>query len=73
MPVKFISILILFSNILFPCAVCYGDPESLMSHGMNMGVLTLMGFIGFVLCVVGYSIITISIRTKNINNIEGKL
>jgi len=38
-----------------------------------MGVLTLLGFIGFVLCVVAYSIITISIRTKNINNIEGKL
>ena len=70
---KFISIIILFSNVLFPCAVCYGNPESPMSHGMNMGVLTLLGFIGFVLCVVAYSIITISIRTKNINNIEGKL
>ena len=70
---KFISIIILLSNVIFPCAVCYGNPESPMSHGMNMGVLTLLGFIGFVLCVVAYSIITISIRTKNINNIEGKL
>ena len=35
-----------------------------MSHGMNMGVLTLMGFIGFVLFIIGYSIIAISIRTK---------
>ena len=70
---KFFSILILFPSIIFPCAVCYGNPESPMSHGMNMGVLTLLGFIGFVLCVVAYSIITISIRTKNINNIEGKL
>ena len=73
MLVKFIPIIILFSNVLFPCAVCYGNPESPMSHGMNMGVLTLLGFIGFVLCVVAYSIITISIRTKNIKNIEGKL
>ena len=70
---KFISIIILLLNVVFPCAVCYGNPESPMSHGMNMGVLTLLGFIGFVLCVVAYSIITISIRTKNINNIEGKL
>ena len=70
---NFFSILILFPSIIFPCAVCYGNPESPMSHGMNMGVLTLLGFIGFVLCVVVYSIVSISIRTKNINNIEGKL
>ncbi len=71
MLVKFIPIIILFSNVLFPCAVCYGNPESPMSHGMNMGVLTLMGFIGFVLFIIAYSIISIAIRTKNINNIEG--
>ena len=68
MLIKFISIIILFSSVLFPCAVCYGNPESPMSHGMNMGVLTLMGFIGFILCIIVYSIISISIRTKNINN-----
>ena len=70
---KLISIIILLSSVVFPCAVCYGNPESPMSHGMNMGVLTLLGFIGFVLCFVVYSIVSISIRTKNINNIEGKL
>ena len=57
----------LFSS-LFPCAVCYGNPESPMSHGMNMGVLTLMGFIGFVLSIIVYSIFSIAIRTKKINN-----
>ena len=70
---KNFSIIILFPSIVFPCAVCYGNPESPMSHGMNMGVLTLLGVIGFVLCFVVYSIVSISIRTKNINNIEGKL
>tara|TARA_Y100000758_G_scaffold290875_1_gene244763 strand:+ start:254 stop:469 length:216 start_codon:yes stop_codon:yes gene_type:complete len=69
--VKSIIILTFLSSSLFPCAVCYGNPESPMSHGMNMGVITLLGFIGFVLCIVVYSIISISIRTKNINNIEG--
>ena len=68
MLIKFISIIILFSSVLFPCAVCYSNPDSPMSHGMNMGVLTLMGFIGFVLCIIAYSIIAISIRTKNISN-----
>ena len=64
MLVKLISIIILFLSVLFPCAVCYGNPESPMSHGMNMGVLTLMGFIGFILCIIAYSIISISQKTK---------
>ena len=68
MLIKFISIIILFSSVLFPCAVCYGNPDSPLSHGMNMGVLTLMGFIGFILCVVLFSIFSISIRTKNTNS-----
>ncbi len=66
---KFLFILIAFvPGILFPCSVCYGDPDSPMARGMNMGILTLMGFIGFVLCVVAYSIISISLKTKKINN-----
>ena len=40
---------------------------------MNMGILTLMGFIGFVLIIVAYSIISISIKTKNIKNLEGQI
>ena len=66
MLVRFISIIILFSNVLFPCAVCYGNPDSPMSHGMNMGVLTLLAFIGFILFMILFSIFYISIRTKKI-------
>ena len=58
-------ILSLIPGMLFPCAVCYGNPEAPMSHGMNMGVLTLLGFIGFILCTVLFSIFYISNRTKN--------
>ena len=66
---KIISLLIIISpGVLFPCAVCYGNPEAPMTHGMNMGVLTLMGFIGFVLCIIAFSIVTISIRTKKSPN-----
>mgnify|MGYP001322435553 CR=1 FL=1 len=61
-------VIVIMPGLLFPCAVCYGNPESPMSHGMNMGVLTLMGFIFFVLAIIISSIIFISIRTKNINN-----
>ena len=58
-------ILSLIPGVLFPCAVCYGNPEAPMSHGMNMGVLTLLGFISFILCTVLFSIFYISNRTKN--------
>ena len=61
-------ILSLIPGMLFPCAVCYGNPEEPMTHGMNMGVLTLLGFIIFILITVAFSIFTISMRTKKINN-----
>ena len=62
---KFTSILIaLIPGYVFPCSVCYGNSESPMTHGMNMGVLTLLGFISFVLLIIAYSIITLSIRTE---------
>ena len=66
MLVRLISIIILFSSILFPCAVCYGNPDSPMSHGMNMGVITLLAFIGFILFIILFSIFSISIRTKKL-------
>ena len=69
MRAKLLSIIFsLIPGLLFPCAVCYGNPEAPMTHGMNMGVLTLLGFIIFILLVVAYSIFIISMRTKKLNN-----
>ena len=62
-----ISICLIF-NLLYPCAVCYGNPEDAMTKGMNMGILTLMGFIGFVLIIIAYSIFSLFLKTKKINN-----
>ncbi len=31
------------------CSVCYGDPNSAMSHGAQAGVLVLLGVVGTVL------------------------
>ena len=68
MQIKLSIILINFvPGVLFPCAVCYGNPESPLNHGMNMGVLTLMGFIVFILVIIAFSIISISIKTKKLN------
>ena len=66
---KIIVLLIFSLNTLFPCAVCYGNPEAPMAKGMSMGVLTLIGFIGFVLFVIAYSIVSIAIRSKNNNSL----
>ena len=30
------------------CAVCYGDPNSLLTKGMNNGILALLGIVGAV-------------------------
>ncbi len=35
--------------LIFPCVVCFGDPNSLMVHGAKMGVLALFLVIGTVL------------------------
>ena len=63
---KYILLLTISSGMLFPCAVCYGNPESPMSHGMNMGVLTLLIFICFVLLTIAISILMMSFRIKKI-------
>ena len=68
-----IKILILLSIVissLNACAVCYGDPNSPMTHGMNMGILTLLFFIGFILTVVLFFIITLYIKSKKMESIN---
>ena len=56
--------IILFFNIVFPCAVCYGDVDSPMSHGMNMGILTLLIVIAFVLSMVALFILSLYLKSK---------
>ncbi len=69
MAAKFIVIITgIFPAVVLPCAVCYGNPEDPLSQGMNMGILTLLGFIGLVLLIIAASIISLSIRTRKINN-----
>ncbi len=38
------------------CSVCFGDPDSPMSRGVVMGVMVLVGIIGFVLLGVAGTI-----------------
>lgn len=56
-------------QISYACAVCYGDPQSPMTAGMNNAILVLLGFIGFVLtCVLTVGIYFYK-RAKLLNNL----
>jgi hypothetical protein len=38
-----------FASNLFACSVCFGDPNSPMTHGAKVAVFFLLGVIGVVL------------------------
>ncbi len=40
---------LLSAEPVLACSVCYGDPNSAMSHGARAGVLVLLGVVGVVL------------------------
>jgi hypothetical protein len=46
------------------CAVCFGDPASLLVHGYNYGILTLLGIVVLVLMSLGMFFFNIYKRTK---------
>lgn len=37
--------LVLLHSAGWACSVCFGDPNSLMSQGLNRGVLTMVGVV----------------------------
>jgi hypothetical protein len=46
------------------CATCYGDPNSALTHGMNMGILTLLGVTGAVLGGFMAMIVRLAVRAR---------
>tara|TARA_Y100001970_G_scaffold249781_1_gene320747 strand:- start:179 stop:388 length:210 start_codon:yes stop_codon:yes gene_type:complete len=69
MQVKLLILFIMLSNFVYPCAVCYGDPNSPMSHGMNMGILTLLFVVvGILLTIVAF-IISLYFKSKKLNKV----
>jgi len=49
MPVYTLLTVFFFQSSLFACSVCYGDPDSLLTRGLNLAVMFLMAVIGSVL------------------------
>jgi|TARA_B100000073_G_C23489359_1_gene474943 hypothetical protein len=69
MQVRLLILFIILSNYIYPCAVCYGDPNSPMSHGMNMGILTLLFVVvGILLTIVAF-IISLYFKSKKLNKV----
>ncbi len=66
--VKIYQILfLLFANVVFPCAVCYGATDDPMANGMNNAVFFLLGIISFILLSIIGSILHFYKRSKKIN------
>ena len=40
---------LLTAQPVLACSVCYGDPNSAMTHGAQAGVIVLLGVVGVVL------------------------
>ena len=49
---------------ILACAACYGAPDAAQTHGMNMGILTMLGVTGFVLSGFGGMIVYFARRQR---------
>ena len=57
---------ILFMNLIFPCAVCYGAPDDPVTLGINKAILFLLFIIILVLSCIVYWIMTLIKRSNKI-------
>lgn len=51
----------------FACPVCYGDPQSSMTDGMNMAIVSLLGVTGGVLTGVAAFFLFLRRRLRMLN------
>ncbi len=62
----FFSSLVWFPRDALACATCYGDPDAVQTHSMNMAIFTLLGVIGTVLFLLTAFFVFLMIRTKRV-------
>ncbi len=55
-------------TIVLACASCYGAPDAAQTHGMNMGILVMLGVTGFVLSGFGAMIWYLARRARKYSN-----
>ena len=71
MLIRKLIILIMFVNLIFPCAVCYGDPNDPMTIGLTKSISFLLAVIGFILFCLMYWFISLIRRNNQLNKTEG--
>jgi heme/copper-type cytochrome/quinol oxidase subunit 2 len=64
--------LLLLPTHAYACSVCYGDPNSNLSRGLNMGVLVLLLVTAGVLAVFAYFIFSLRRRAKLFPHVSAK-
>ena len=53
-------------DVLYACAVCFGDVDSSAVDGMNKAIISLLGTTGFVLSGIVLSIFSIGKKSKKV-------
>ena len=56
--------LLLLTDIVYSCGVCYGDPNSAAVDGMNKAIISLLGTTGVVLSGIVASIFSIMRKSR---------
>ena len=67
---KFITVVI-FISAIFPCAVCYGDPNDPITIALTKSIGFLLAVIGFILFCLMYWFVSLIRRNNQLNNAEG--
>ncbi len=49
------------------CPVCYGDPQSSITDGLNMAIVSLLGITGSVLAGMGAFFLFLRSRIRHLN------
>ena len=60
-------VLALNTDEVFACATCFGKSDSPLAKGMNMGIFSLLGVIGFVLCGVAGFFVFLARRSARVH------
>ena len=66
--ISLVICLILFPEVSYACATCFGDPNAAATQGMNKAIFTMFGITGGVLGSICSSIYVLSRRSKKYEN-----
>ena len=63
-----VTLIMALPRVLLACAVCFGAPDAAQTHGMNLGIITMLGVTGVVLGGFGGMIFCFARRARRHNS-----